>query len=95
MRPVEQDEEFFGEDMGNILHSVSVQEREKVTCYYKLRGILPTEPEYALRCPDCNGFPLKEGCMRYTTQEHIEGFPDRMNGRPAPETVIGDLDFPV
>lgn len=78
-RPVEQDEEFFTEEMGNILHSVSPQEREKVTCYYKLRKTLP-DIEYEAACGECNGFPLRTHCPHYTTEEHIQGFPKRMNG---------------
>lgn len=91
-RPIEQDEDFFNEEMGNILHSVSAVEREKVTCYYKLRGILPSEPEYAVRCPTCNGFPIKEGCVNYVTQDHIEGFQKRFGINRKTSDVPTGLD---
>ena len=76
IRPVEQEEDF-SEEMGNILHSVSPQEREKVTCYYKLQKRLP-DIEYEAACESCEGFPIRTHCPYYTTQEHVEGFTKRM-----------------
>ena len=96
MRPIEQDEEFFGSEFNDMLISFPREEVEKVTCYYKLRGILPSEPEYAARCPDCDGFPVRDGCVRYVTRDHIEGFPKRFGFSNTPEqtvpTGLDDLD---
>jgi hypothetical protein len=73
VRPIEQDEDFYSDEMGNILHSVSAAEREKVTCYYKsFRG--KPDPEFDERCAACDGYPIVQGCTKYTTKEHIDSF---------------------
>ena len=77
MRPIEQDEEFFNNEFHDMLIYFPKEEIEKVTCYYKLKKILPSEKEYSTKCPVCDGFPIKDGCMRYTTEEHIKTFPEK------------------
>lgn len=80
MRPVEQDEEFFHEEFNDML--ANIPERERVACYYKLIKRLP-DIEYEAKCAECDGFPVRDGCVRYTTHDHIKNFVERMRAPPS------------
>jgi len=67
IRFVEQDEGFSFE--GFNFEDVSTEE----TCYYKTIKRLP-DIEYEDKCAACDGFPVKEGCVYYTTKDHIDSF---------------------
>jgi len=73
---------------------ISPQEKEKVTCYYKLIKRLP-DIEYEAKCSECDGFPVKEGCMLYTTKDHIENFIQRMREPGFPSHELPEFDFPI
>lgn len=77
LRPIEQDEEFFHKDFIDMLMQIPEDERENGTCYYKEIKRLP-DIEYEAKCDACDGFPVKEGCVYYTTKSHIESLKERM-----------------
>jgi hypothetical protein len=87
LRFVEQDEGF-----DEVFENASVKEREKVTCYYKLIKRLP-DIEYEAKCAECDGFPLKEGCVNYITKDHIDSFPKKYSLSP-PECNLSLSDVP-